>query len=178
VKHPPEPLVVDVGDLLDRPNTRRPIEHRVVLDGEMAVAGSRLDAGGGVDVALVLESMPSAIAVNGTVGFAWVGECRRCLDEVRGVARAEVHEVYEARPTPDETFPIEHDQIDLEPIVREAVLLGLPLAPLCGDDCRGPAPETFPALKPGELGASDRAEGEPPGDPRWAALDDLRFDES
>jgi uncharacterized protein len=180
VKHPPAPLKVDVGDLLDRPNTRRPVHHRLTLDGELAVAGSRLAPGTEVEVDLVLESMPSGVAVNGDVTFDWIGECRRCLDEVRGQAQPEVHEIFETRPTPDETFPIERAQIDLEPVVREAVLLGLPLAPLCGDDCRGPAPETFPAHKPGELSSAEDdadAEGGAGGDPRWAALDDLRFDE-
>ena len=61
------------------------------------------------------------------------------------------------------------DDIDLEPLIREAVLLDLPVAPLCGDDCRGPAPDTYPA----EPAADPDPDAEPPRDPRWAALDDL-----
>lgn len=191
MKRPASPLVVEVGDLLDRPNTRRPVTVRLALD-EMAVAGSRLSdvdaeadadlSGGPVGVDLVLESMPSGVAVDGTVTFPWVGDCRRCLEEVRGETQAEVHEVYELAPTPEETLPVEQDQIDLEPVVREAVLLGLPLAPLCRDDCRGPAPDDFPARLPGDVDPdapdADGPAGEGPRDPRWAALDDLRFDET
>jgi uncharacterized protein len=167
-------LRVEVGDLLDRPNTRRVVRSTVTLGEDASVAGSHLAGDDDVDVELVIESMPSGVAVDGTVGFAWVGECRRCLGEVRGTARPEVHEIFESDPTPDETFPIEQSQIDLEPVVRESVLLGLPLAPLCGDDCRGPAPESFPARGP-----DDRATSESPtpgGDPRWSVLDDLEFD--
>lgn len=173
------PLEVDVGDLLDRPNTRRTLERAVELGEELAVAGSSLATGTEVAVDVLLESMPSAVAIGGRVDFEWVGECRRCLREVRGRSIAEVQEVFEVHPTPDETFPIEGSAIDLLPVVREAVLLGLPLAPLCASDCRGPAPETFPARPPGELEATVEAEAERDGgrDPRWAALDQLRFDD-
>jgi uncharacterized protein len=67
-----------------------------------------------------------------------------------------------------ETWPLTSDEIDLEPVVREAVLLALPLAPLCDEGCLGPAPERFPAT----VEDGDVAE-EPPRDPRWAALDQL-----
>jgi uncharacterized protein len=168
---------VDVGDLLDRPHNRRAVQCRVVLDG-LEVAGSRVTPGDEVEVDLVLESLPSGVAVTGTVGFAWQGPCRRCLDDVAGESRPALQEIFEVDPTPDETFPIEGTQIDLEPVVREAVLLALPLAPLCSEDCRGPAPEAFPAHPPGDLDRPD-AEAETDGearDPRWAALDDLEFD--
>ena len=49
-----------------------------------------------------------------------------------------------ATPTEGETYPLDGEQVDLEPLVRDAVLLALPLAPLCADDCPGPAPEAFP----------------------------------
>ena len=73
----------------------------------------------------------------------WTGECRRCLGDAHGIARAEVREIFEARPTEGETYPLTGDHIDLEPLVRDAVLLSLPLAPLCSEGCLGPAPETL-----------------------------------
>jgi uncharacterized protein len=86
--------------------------------------------------------------------------------------------VYEPHPTPGETYPIDGDDLDLEPLVRDAVLLHLPLAPLCREDCRGPAPEVFPAVVAGEGegGPDDETDDGPPRDPRWAALDVLRGD--
>jgi uncharacterized protein len=172
---PARPLRVEVGDLLDHPNTRRNVSCQVVLD-DLDVAGSHLLPGSEVDVDLVLESLPGGVTVTGSVGFGWLGACRRCLEEVTGEARPDLQEIYEVEPTPDETFPIEGSQIDLEPVVREAVLLALPLAPLCRDECRGPAPESFPAHPPGE--APDDPDGTDSGrDPRWAALDGLDFDE-
>ena len=62
--------------------------------------------------------------------------------------------------------------------MRETVLLSLPLAPLCADDCLGPAPDRFPPVLPdGERAAADEAPAEEPRDPRWAKLDALRLDE-
>ena len=92
------------------------------------------------------------------------------------MARVEVElsEVFEPHPTEGETYPIEGDEIDLEPLVRDAVLLALPLAPLCRDDCPGPATDAFPT---GTDEAAAAPEEESPADPRWAALAELRFEE-
>jgi uncharacterized protein len=90
------------------------------------------------------------------------------------VEEVDLSEVFEARPTPGETYPIQGDDIDLEPVVRDAVLLHLPLAPLCGDDCRGPAPDAFPAV-PADVAGAESGDA-PVRDPRWAALDVLRDD--
>ena len=146
---------------------------------DLAITSARVPDGAEVDVQVVLEAVEGGITVLGTVTAPWTGECRRCLDEVVGMAEIDVSEVYESRPTPGETYPIEGDQIDLESVVRDAVLLHLPLAPLCREDCLGPAPEVFPALTLGEDEGEDAAgesdEGRPK-DPRWGALDVLRPD--
>ena len=70
------------------------------------------------------------------------------------------------------------DEVDLEPVVRDAVLLALPLAPLCGETCAGPDPESFPTGPAGERRLEEQeAEEEPAGDPRSAALRELRLDD-
>jgi len=163
------PLQVGVSELLRHPGTRRPFLTDVVLDG-LAVSTARVPDDAPVHVDLLLESLSSALTATGTVRVAWEGACRRCLDPVGGETEADViAEVFERHPTEGATYPLVGEQIDLEPLVRDAVLLALPLAPLCGDDCRGPAPETFPS------GLVD--ESQVPLDPRWAGLDQLSFDE-
>ncbi len=84
---------------------------------------------------------------------------------MEGYAEAEVREIFEARPTEGETYLLAGEQIDLEPMVRDAVLLALPLAPLCTADCEGPAPDQFPTGPPADDAVIL--------DPRWAALRDL-----
>lgn len=178
------PLVLVVADLLRRPGSRREVHLPVVLDG-LAISASHVDPGAAIDVDVVVESLSSSIVVAGTVSAPWTGACRRCLADAHGVTRADVREVFEARPTEGETYPLIGDHIDLEPMVRDAVLLSLPLAPLCRDDCPGPAPDSVVVVTPGsepvdggdDAGDGEGAGGPPSGDPRWAALDQLTFDE-
>lgn len=126
-----------------------------------------------MDVDLVLEDVADGMVVTGHLRAVSEAECRRCLDSVTEELDVSVREIFEEHPTEGETWPIEDDHIDLEPMVRAAVMLALPLAPLCRDECRGPVPERFPT------GAVPSPSGDEPvaKDPRWAALDELRFDE-
>lgn len=142
----------------------------------LAITTARVPDGAEVQLEAMLEAIEGAITLSGTLVVPWTGECRRCLDDVAGSASVAINEVFEIRPVPGETYALEGDELDLEPLVRDSVLLHLPLAPLCGPDCRGPAPEEFPAFLPDDVDA-DGAEGtvEPAGDPRWAALDQLKL---
>ena len=129
----------------------------------------------GVDLVLdaTLESIEGAITLTGTLAVPWTAECRRCLEDVAGVEEVEVSEVFEAHPVEGDTYPIDGDEVDLEPLVRDAALLHLPLAALCREACAGPAPEDLPVALAGQERDDERA---PARDPRWAALDDLRLD--
>lgn len=130
------------------------------------------DAEASCDV--VLESFDGGVMVSGTVESPWVGVCRRCAVAVGGRIRCEVKERFTepgARygdPDDDEAYPIVGDELDLWPMVRDAVVLELPLAPLCRPDCRGLCPWCGADLN--QASCSCVA----PGDPRWANLDVLR----
>jgi uncharacterized protein len=142
--------------------------------GRLQVADSVVAADDEVSADLVLAVVHGAIEVSGRVGAPWTGSCRRCLRPLRDRINVEVRELYRPRPPgelPDdeETYPLSADYIDLEPLVRDALLLALPLAPVCRTDCAGLCP----------ICGADRNEG-PCGCPatvpdnRWAALDLLR----
>ena len=171
---PRSPLLIGVTELRRRPGTQREVELAAVLP-DLAITTARVPEGAAIVLDGVLEAVEgsSALTLTGHVSVPWEAECRRCLDDVRGVEEIDLREVFEVHPTPGETYPIDGDEIDLEPVLRDAALLHLPLAPLCGDDCRGPAPEAFPALPAVEAAE----ESEAPMDPRWAALDVLRGDD-
>lgn len=164
-------LRAGITELRRRPGTQREIEVAAPLP-DLAITTARVPEGADIVVDGTLESIEGAITFSGTVTAAWVGECRRCLEPVEGSLEVRMSEVFEVRPTDGETYPIEGDEVDLEPVVRDAVLLHLPLAPLCRPDCAGPAPDTFPTVV-----ADEGAEPEErPPDPRWAGLDQLKFD--
>jgi len=164
------PFLIDVGEELRHPGVRRTLALTAPLPG-VALSTTRVPDDVDVVADLVLEAQGATIIVQGTVWAPWVGECRRCLGPTRGELTAEVHEVFEPNPTEGETFPLVGEQVDLAPMLRETLALALPLAPLCTEDCAGPDPEDHPVLVPDD--ATDDAR---PTDPRWAALDELRFD--
>lgn len=160
--------MVNVGDLRLRLGSQVRIERSVVLDGLM-LTGATVPPGAAVELAATLESIFDGVVATGTLRAPWQGGCRRCLQPVRGEIRPAFREVFEVQPTEGGTFALAGDEIDLEPLIREIVLLSLPLAPLCDEACPGPAPDIFPTSVAG-------ADNEPGPDPRWAALDELRFD--
>ena len=164
-------LRVGVQELRRRPGTQRPVHLVAALPG-LEITGARVPEGAELVLDATLESIEGAITLSGTLAVPWTAECRRCLDDIAGVAEVEVREVFEVHPVEGDTYPIEGDHIDLEPLVRDAALLNLPLAPLCQEACAGPVPDDLPVAVAGQVDA----EGEPARDPRWAALDDLRAD--
>ncbi len=163
----PDRLIVDIVDLRRRTGSRRAVNSRLVLDDLQVGEKSVVD--GVLTMDLVVESVTEGVVASGRVSAMSRTPCRRCLRDVDLPLDVDIHEVFEASPTEGETWPIETERIDLTPVVREAVLLSLPIAPLCSDDCVGPEPDRFPTgAVPDE---------EPQRDERWAALDELRFDE-
>ena len=164
-------VLVGVTDLRRHLGESRDVSRTVHL-GELRVSDTVVDAGTDIDVELTLESITGAIAATGTIRTTWRSSCRRCLDPVEGVLDQEVDELFAADHVEGENYPLGRETIDIEPLIRETVLLSLPQAPICRPDCPGPDPSAFPVTveSPDETG-----EGEPrPVDPRWAALDVLR----
>ena len=162
-------LQVAVTDLRRHPGTRRHWRGSARFD-DLAISTARVPVGAEVGVDLQLEAIANGVVAEGTVTVPWVGECRRCLTQIDGVCETPVREIFEVHPTEGETYPLDDEVLDLGPMVRDAALLALPLTPLCADDCLGPAPEAFPTGPVDDEVAT-------PADPRWAALDELRFDE-
>lgn len=162
-------LRIGVMELRRRPGTQRDVRVTTAVPG-LSITGAQVPDDAELVVDATLESIDGAVTVTGTVDVPWTAECRRCLDPVSGVLTVELREVFEVRPVDGETYPIDGDEVDLEPVVRDAALLNLPLAALCRPDCAGPAPDALPVTVAGDEPT------EPAGDPRWGALDALRFD--
>ena len=164
---PDRPFVVSVGQLLRAPGDRRREVRTGSLAG-LAVTGSGVADDVEVAVEVMLDAVPGAIVATGRVTAPWRGPCRRCLVEAHGIIDVEVREVFEEHPDPEQTYPIQGDRLDLEPLVRDTVLLELPLAPLCRDDCAGICPTCGADRNVAPCRCEVAAK-----DPRWAALDAL-----
>jgi len=145
------PFVVGVANLV-RSGPRR--EQRCGPVSGLTVTWSEVPAGAELAADVLLEPVHGGVMVSGTVEAPWEAECRRCLGPARGTVRVEVRELYENRSDGEETYPISGDQLDLEPLVRDAVLLELPQAPLCGEGCQGLCPTCGADLNTGACGCT------------------------
>ena len=164
------PFVVQVTALRKQAGATRQVVRRGVIDGLGAV-GVLVPEGAEVTADLTLSSYPGGITATGTVSAPWQGECRRCGGPVDGMVTATVREHYApagAAGQDEDVYPLSGDELDLEPLAHDAVMLDLPLAPLCSVDCLGLCPRC------GENWNVTRCDCPPEGDPRWSALDVLR----
>lgn len=162
-----KPLVVNIVELLRSPGTKRRLDVEV-SPLELGIDDPRVEVGIELPVRLELESLSDGIVVTGTVSAPWRDECRRCLAPVADTAAVEIDEVYRTEPD-GESFPLSGDQVDLAPMVRELVVLHLPAAPLCRDDCAGICPSCGADRNISPCDCVTVAT-----DDRWAALDALR----
>jgi uncharacterized metal-binding protein YceD (DUF177 family) len=128
--------------------------------------------GGEVSLHLRLESVMEGVLVSGEVDVPLVGSCARCLEPIEDTLELDVQELFaysgsttEATSEEDEVRRVDGDFLDLEPMVRDAVVLALPLAPVCSDDCSGLCADCGERLD--DLPADHTHEVV---DPRWAGL--------
>jgi uncharacterized protein len=172
---PRAPLVLDTSELNRRPGSMRRASLIVPPPPGMGVAMVRLAEDADLALDLRLESVLEGVLVSGTVRGHYTGECVRCLDPVEGDVTAEIQELF-VYPDVERDQPDDEDEeprlvgtlLDLEPVVRDALVLALPLQPVCREDCRGLCPECGTRL------ADDPDHRHERIDPRWAALQDAR----
>ena len=169
---PRQPLVLDVRELGRRPGSMRSVRRTVPAPADLGVELARVPAGATVELDLRLESVVEGVLVSGTVTAPVAGECARCLGPVADAVTVAVQELFayaesatEETTEADEVSHLVGDLLDLEPVVRDAVVLALPLSPRCRPDCRGLCPGCGVALDelPDEHSHAT-------ADPRWAAL--------
>jgi uncharacterized protein len=165
-------FLVNIADLLHRPGARRR-EHVVGPVEAMRVMDTSVADGATASVDTLLEWVTDGVLATGTASTEWMGLCRRCLSPIGGRVEASFQELFEPRARDDgETYPLRGDRIDLGPLAREALLLELPLAPVCREDCLGLCPTCGADRNAGPCGClpADR-------DPRWAGLEGLFEDQ-
>lgn len=119
---------------------------------------------------LRLESLTGAIVASGRVRGRWSAVCSRCLVPVETDFDLHLREVFEEDPVEEETYPLRHEEIDLEQPLRDVVVPELPIVPLCRSDCAGLCATCGANLNEGECGCPSV-----PVDPRWEALRDLEL---
>ena len=163
--------LLDVRDLLAQPGASRRLARDEAFEGirtELAAVPEERP----VRLELLLESVVEGILASGRVAGEMSFQCARCLRSFAHEFDLEVRELYAHEPDEEhDEYPIVEEGIDLEPMVRDAVILSMPFSPLCRPDCLGLC----------ERCGGDRNLGEcscaPETDPRWAVLEGLQLEE-
>lgn len=168
---PRQPLVIDTRELGRRPGSQRKVELQLPAPSDLGVAMIGIPPGSRLELRLRLEAVMEGVLVSGTASAPLAGECGRCLDPVTSTIEVDLQELYaypESDATEDEASRLEGDFLDLEPALRDAVVLALPLTPLCREDCGG-----LCVVCGARRDDVDCGHDTAPVDPRWASLNDL-----
>jgi uncharacterized protein len=170
--NPRDPFVLDTRELGRQPGSLRTVHRDVPSPGGLGSDTISVADGASLVLDLRLQAVTEGVLVTGTVQAPVVGECGRCLDSIAQMFSVEVSELFaypdsftDATTDQDEVERLVDDLINLEPLVRDAIVLGLPITPLCRPDCGGLCPTCGQRLD--ELGPAHTHEVV---DPRWAAL--------
>jgi uncharacterized protein len=166
------PFAFDLRELGRRPGSLKEYRRSVPAPAGLGLDVIGVPEGAPLTLELRLESVTEGVLVTGTVTAPVTGQCGRCLDPVTDELDVEVCELFAYRDSvtdetteQDEVHRIAGDLLDVEPVVRDAVVLALPWTPLCRPDCPGLCPGCGQRLD--ELPADHSHETI---DPRWAAL--------
>ena len=172
--------MLDTRELGRRPGSMREMTRTVPAPPDLGIDVLGVAEGAPVELDLRLEAVMEGVLVTGTARATLTGECARCLEPLTEDIEVGFQElfVYEdhaltgpgdnGSSEDDEVSTLEGDLVDLEPLLRDAVVLALPFQPLCMDDCPGLCPDCGARLAEDPDHAHDAAI-----DPRWAALADL-----
>ena len=172
--------MLDTRELGRRPGSQREVTSTVPAPAELGIEVLHVPEGSPVTLDLRLEAVMEGVLVTGTAVAALEGECVRCLEVIVDEVDVTFQELFvydDHTRSPagdgqeDGVSRLEADLLDLEPLLRDAVVLALPFQPLCEDDCPGLCVDCGARL----ADDPDHAH-EAPIDPRWAGLAGLGQD--
>jgi uncharacterized protein len=164
---------MSVAELLGRPGEYRDVRLSEPLEGVQTALARLSDEP--ISGNLRAESVIEGILVTGAVSGTTVVQCARCLTEFDSRIEADLCELFVApghdirQSGADDTYRVIRSEIGLEPMLRDAMTLALPLHPLCRADCKGLCAQCGADLNAGDCGCV-----EDESDPRWAPLEKLR----
>jgi uncharacterized protein len=91
---------------------------------------------------LRLSRNSQGILVQAMLETSVISECVRCLTSTVVPVAVELEELFSYPPSPEAIYSVDDTGIlDLAPLLREEVILALPMGILCRLDCAGLCPE-------------------------------------
>ncbi|MCW2779606.1 MAG: hypothetical protein JWR35_55 [Marmoricola sp.] len=165
--------MLDTRELGRRPGSLHRVSFSAEAPAELGIEILGVPEGSPVDFDLRLEAVMEGVLVTGSADADLEGECARCLEPIEDTVHVDLQELFvydesEADEEEEDVSRLQDDLIDLEPLLRNAVVLALPFQPLCSDDCPGLCVECGARLADDPDHRHDD-----PIDPRWSALTGL-----
>jgi len=171
---PHSPLVVETHDLRRGAGHQKLIERTVKAPADLGSGVMFVPEGSDIVLDLRLEAVLDGVLLSGVASMDLDGECARCLDEIHDELDVDIAEFFLYAAPKDvnedaEELVLTDDMIDLDPILRDAVVGAIPFQPLCSDDCPGLCPDCGARLADDPDHTHEAAI-----DPRWANLTALK----
>lgn len=167
---PRRPLVLTTRALGRSPGSLHTQQLTVPAPADLSVGMVGVPEGADLALDIQLEAVSEGVLVTVTATAPLTGECARCLEPLAQTLDLRFQELFNysqgSGEEPDDGYSLEADLLDLEPVLRDAVVLALPLAPLCREDCPGLCAECGVQLA--RAGPEHRHEAAT--DPRWTQL--------
>ena len=161
-----EEYKVPVHDLMHKPGHMREIRQDIVTPEALGEGIALVPVGVELDLDARLESVHEGILVTGEVFVDAEAQCSRCLEPLVVPIEVDFQELFAYSLSNEDDYVIQDEQIDLESVIRDAVVLNLPFHPLCKADCLGLCAEC--GVK---LADNPHHVHEAPIDSRWSALE-------
>ncbi|WP_228387811.1 MULTISPECIES: YceD family protein [unclassified Nocardioides] len=168
--------MLDTRELGRRPGSQRQLTLTVPAPPDLGIEVLKVPEGAPVELDLRLEAVMEGVLVTGTAKAVVEGECARCLEEIADELEVRFQELFvyddlgdsDADDEDNGVSNLQDDLLDLEPLLRDSVVLALPFQPLCQDDCPGLCTECG-----ARLADDPDHQHEDAIDPRWAGLSAL-----
>ncbi|GAA4129362.1 DUF177 domain-containing protein [Nocardioides fonticola] len=163
--------MLDTRELGRRPGSQREVSRTVPAPADLGIEVLHVPEGAPVELDLRLEAVMEGVLVTGSARAGLEGECVRCLEPISDDVEVTFQELFLypdhriSDEEDDDVSTLEDDLLDLEPLLRDAVVLALPFQPVCEDDCPGLCPDCGARLADDPDHTHDAAI-----DPRWAGL--------
>ncbi len=160
---------IPVHDIMHKAGAMREFKLDIVVPETFGEAVVRVSEGTELDLDVRLESVHEGILATGEVFTGAEGECSRCLDPLTLPVEVDFQELFAYSLTNEDDFVVQDEQIDLEQVIRDAVVLSLPFQPVCSKDCLGLCADCGVKLADNPHHVHEAAI-----DSRWTALEELR----
>jgi len=168
------PLVLDTHELARQAGALKELVETVAAPADLGNELIGVPEGAELELELRLEAVVEGVLVTGTVEAPLEGECARCLTPLTDHGSYRVFQLYNYsdREGGEDDLFLDGELLDLDPLLRDSIILSLPFTPLCRPDCRGLCAECGANLNDDPEHHHDE-----PVDGRWAALEGLAVTE-